>query len=70
MISGEQFGAMHRALETEGGFTFNPRKSTFETEGFAVATRPEAEHRIPTSETTPGRIAGYAETHREALSQA
>lgn len=70
MISSEQFGAMHSALETQGGFTFNPRKGTFTTEGFSVATRPEAEHRIPTSETTPGHIEGYAETHREALSTA
>jgi hypothetical protein len=70
MISSEQFGAMHSALEKEGGFTFNPRKDKFETEGFSVATRPEAEHRIPTSETTPGHIEGYAQTHREALSQA
>lgn len=70
MISSEQFGAMHSALEKEGGFTFNPRKSTFETEGFSVATRPEAEHRIPTSETTPSHIEDYATTHREALSKA
>ena len=59
-----QFGAMHQALETQGGFTFNPRKQSFTTEGFSVATRPEAEQRIPTSETTPGSIRDYAATHR------
>lgn len=69
-LSGDQFGAMHSALETQGGFTFNPRKGTFTTEGYSVATRPEAEHRIPTSETTPGHLQDYAASHQAALSKA
>jgi hypothetical protein len=71
MDLGEQFGAHHeemsQRLGSEGGFTYNPRKSIFETSGFSVATHPEHEERIPISESGPGAMAAFQTKHAETL---
>lgn len=44
--SDHQFGEMKRRLGSEGGFTYDPRKRDFVTEGYSVAAHPAAELRI------------------------
>jgi hypothetical protein len=70
MALGPQFNEMLGRLKTEGGFTYNPRYNRFDTEGYAVATRPEAERRIPVAETTPQHLADYATEHGSVLAKA
>ena len=43
VTSEHQFGEMHRRLKEEGGFTYDPRKKDFVTEGYSVAAHPAAE---------------------------
>jgi hypothetical protein len=54
-----QFGEMHRRLGAEGGFTYDPRKKGFVTEGYSVAAHPAAELRVPEKETSTQTLAGY-----------
>jgi hypothetical protein len=63
VTSEHQFGEMHRKLNEEGGFTYNPRSKRFVSEGFAVATKPEAAFEVPVSR------GGADETHLSAYTQ-
>lgn len=46
MLQEHQFGEMTSRLGSEGGFTYDPRKRSFVTEGYSVAAHPAAELRI------------------------
>jgi hypothetical protein len=57
--SPHQFGEMHRRLAAEKGFTYDPRKKDFVTEGYSVAAHPAAELTVPHS------AGGASEQHIE-----
>jgi hypothetical protein len=44
--SPHQFGEMKNRLASQGGFTYDPRKKDFVTEGYSVAAHPAAELRV------------------------
>ena len=69
-----QYGEMVAKLkappeEGGGGFTYNPRKHKFETEGYAVSPYPQHEAARPAAETTPRRMREYHEEHGELLAE-
>jgi hypothetical protein len=45
-LNPHQTGEMKRRLESEGGFTYNPRSKSFVSEGYSVAAHPAAELRV------------------------
>jgi hypothetical protein len=59
--SPHQFGEMHRRLAENKGFTYDPRKKDFVTEGYSVAAHPAAELTVPHTEggATEAHIEGY-----------
>ena len=59
--SPHQFGEMHRRLKRGKGFTYDPRKQDFVTEGYSVAAHPAAELTVPHTEggATEAHIEGY-----------
>ena len=61
VTSPHQFGEMHRRLKEEGGFTYDPRKKDFVTEGYSVAAHPAAELTVPHAEggASEAHIEGY-----------
>jgi hypothetical protein len=64
-----QYGEMVRRMGEEGGFTYNPRKDKYETEGWAVSPHKGLESVAPASQTTPGRMQGYHAEHEDVLAQ-
>lgn len=63
VTSEHQFGEMRRQLEDQGGFTYNPRSRQFISEGYAVATKPEAVYERPLSKggATPSHLSAYVQ---------
>jgi hypothetical protein len=70
-LSEHQFGEMKSRLDTQGGFTYDPRKRSFVTSGFAVAAHPGAELKEPHSEggATEGHIKGFVKGSQPMWSQ-
>jgi hypothetical protein len=64
-----QYGEMVRRMGEEGGFTYNPRKDIYETEGWAVSPHKEAEQVTPSGETSPALMGAYHAKHEDLLSQ-
>lgn len=57
-VNGHQFGEIIHRLQTEGGFTYDPRTGSFPSSGYSVAAHPAAELTV----THP---AGVTEAHVE-----
>lgn len=60
-LSANQFGALHRSLAEDGGFTVSPFTGEPVTSGISVA--PDGnELRIPAADTSPGALRAYHES--------
>ena len=68
MALGPQFHEMVKRMDTEGGFSYNPRKARFDTEGYAVAVHPERVH--TTTGGTADTMHQYHEKNADLLSTA
>ncbi|WP_439377844.1 hypothetical protein [Amycolatopsis lexingtonensis] len=60
--------SLARKLETEGGFSYDPRTRTSPTSGYAVSVNPEANRQLPGPVST-GVILGYAYLFGHLLDQ-